>query len=137
MPILADQKYNGKVGPHSTVIETQTGTLGYQVMLECEDGTTSFTIWLTEKNREKAEKYFDLLGVSKESLKNPTYLEYGLGEEIEGKEVSFGTREEEYNGRRTIKVTWIGKKSNGRPSRAAAEFFGAAPDEITDDDIPF
>ena len=35
MSIRADVKYNGVVGPGSQLYETQAGTLGYQVMLEC------------------------------------------------------------------------------------------------------
>lgn len=51
MNIKADARYNGIVAPGSQLYETQTGTLGYQVMLECADGSTSFVIWLTQKNR--------------------------------------------------------------------------------------
>jgi len=35
MSLRADTKYNGIVAPGSQLYETQTGTLGYQVMLEC------------------------------------------------------------------------------------------------------
>ena len=62
MSIKADTKYNGVVAPGSQLYETQTGTLGYQVMLECPDGPTSFVIWLTQKNRERARRYFEALG---------------------------------------------------------------------------
>ena len=41
MSVKADTKYNGVVAPQSQLYETQTGTLGYQVMLECADGATS------------------------------------------------------------------------------------------------
>ena len=40
-------------------------------MLECADGSTSFVIWLTQKNRERAKKYFEVLGVDPELLKDP------------------------------------------------------------------
>ncbi len=133
MSIKADMKYNGVVGPGSHLYETQTGTLGYQVTLECAEGSTSFVIWLTLKNRERARRYFEVLGVDPSLLKNPGYIEYQLGMDIEGREVSFGTKDEEYNGRHEIKVVWIGKKSDPNLSRSAARFFGGA---TGDGDIP-
>jgi len=131
MALKADAKYNGKVTDGSHIYVTQTGTLGYQVMLEWEDGDTYFVIWLTEKNRARASKYFEILGVNAEKLKSQAYLEYQLALDIAGKEVSFGTRTEEYNGKTTIKVAWIGKKFDPNLVRGAASFFGG------DDDIPF
>ncbi len=133
MNVKADTKYNGTVGPGSLLYETQTGTLGYQVMLECADGSTSFVIWLTQKNRERAKKCFEVLGIDPELLKDPGYIEYQMGLDIEGREVSFGTKDEEYNGRHNVKVVWIGKKSDPNLSRSAARFFGAA---IADSEIP-
>lgn len=50
-----DEKYQGRVREGSALIESQGGTLGYQVMLECEDGRTFFTIWITEKNLDTGE----------------------------------------------------------------------------------
>jgi hypothetical protein len=126
MSIKAETKYNGLVAPGSQLYETQTGTLGYQVMLECADGPTSFVIWLTQKNRERARRYFEVLGVDPEKLKDSGYIEYQLGLDIEGREVSFGTKEEEYNGKHNVKVVWIGKRSDPDLSRSAARFFGAA-----------
>jgi hypothetical protein len=148
MPLKSDNKYNGVVSPGSTLTESQTGTLSFQVMLECEDGDTYFPIWLTDKNREKALKYFEILGADVNKLNNSTYLEYELGNAITGKEVSFGTREETYKGKVSIKVAWIGKKSDPNLARGAAKFFGGVGDATTsrpvtsedpigDSDIPF
>jgi len=137
--IKADCRYNGVVAPGSQLYEAQTGKLGYQVMLECPEGSTSFVIWLTDNNRERARKYFEILGVDPELLKDPNYIEYQLGLDIEGREVSFGTKDEEYNGRHSVKVVWIGRKPDPNRSRSAARFFGgAAGDEETRGlDIPF
>ena len=139
MSIKADTKYSGIVAPGSQLYETQTGTLGYQVMLECPDGSTSFVIWLTQKNRERARRYFEVLGVDPEQLKNPGYLEYQLGLDIEGREVSSGTKEEEYNGRHSVKVVWIGKRSDPNMSRSAARFFGGSTGdaEVVGEETPF
>ena len=139
MSIKPDTKYNGTVGPGSQLYESQKGTLGYQVMLECADGSTSFVIWLSQKNRDRARQFFEILGVDFERLKDPSYIEYQLGLEIEGREVSFGTREEEYNGNHSVKVVWIGKKSSPNLSRSAAHYFGGAAgdDEFPGEPIPF
>ncbi len=139
MSIKADMKYNGVVAPGSQLYETQTGTLGYLVMLECPDGATSFVIWLTQKNRDRARRYFEVLGIDPELLKDSGYIEYQLGLDIEGREVSFGTKDEEYRGKRDVKVVWIGKRSDPNLSRSAARFFGGtAPDgDIPGDATPF
>ena len=139
MSIKAETKYNGVVAPGSQLYETQTGTLGYQVMLECDDGPTSFVIWLTQKNRDRARRYFEVLGVDPDLLKDSGYIEYQLGLDIEGREVSFGTKDEEYNGKHSVKVVWIGKRSDPNLSRSAARFFGAAATDggITGEETPF
>ncbi len=137
MSLRADIKYNGIVAPGSQLYETQTGTLGYQVMLECEDGPTSFVIWLTQKNRERSRRYFEVLGVDPAHLKDPGYIEYQLGLDIEGRELSFGTREEEYNGKRNVKVMWIGKRTDPNLSRSAARFFGGSEGEMPGEELAF
>ncbi len=139
MSVKADTKYNGVVAPGSQLHETQTGTLGYQVMLECPDGSASFVIWLTQKNRERARRYFEVLGVDPQLLKDPGFIEYQLGLDIEGRELSFGTKYEEYNGRHNVKVVWIGKRSDPNLSRTAARFFGGTggDGETADDATPF
>ncbi len=139
MSIKTDAKYNGIVAPGSQLYETQTGTLGYQVMLECEDGPTYFVIWLTQKNRDRARRYFEVLGIDPELLKDPGYLEYQLGLDIEGREVSFGTKDDDYNGKHNVKVVWIGKRSDPNLSRSAARFFGATTGdgEIPGEELAF
>lgn len=148
MTLRADQKYNGVIAPGSSLYETQTGSLGYQIQIESPDGSTSFTIWLTEKNRERAKKYFSILGVDEDKLQSQSYIENQLALDIEGKAISFGTKDEEYNGKHSIKVVWIGKKTDPNLARGAARFFGGnepllpldnpkAPAEIDDNEIPF
>jgi hypothetical protein len=136
--IKPDCRYNAIVAPGSQLYESQNGNLGYQVMLECPEGATSFVIWLTDKNRERAKKYFEILGVEESLLKDSGYIEYQLGLDIEGREVSFGTKDEEYNGKHSVKVVWIGKKSDPNLSRSAARYFGGATDKaVSRGDVPF
>jgi len=146
MSLKADHKYHGKVAPGSEIMESQSGSLGYQVMLECEDGSTSYIIWLTPKNRDNAAKVFtEALGVPAEKLQNATYIENQLGLDITGREVTFVTEQEEYKGKSRIKVAWLFKRSaisGGNPAKAVAGFFskqsvGQAEFATADDDIPF
>lgn len=148
MSIRPGRKYHGTVGVGSDLIQSQSGTLGYQVQLECEDGETSYTIWLTSKNKDRAEKTFtEALGISKENLNNGNYIEMQLATDIAGREVTFVTNEEEYKGKTTVKVSFLFRRSvvaGGSPGKAAAAFFGGPKTnvndhgvDVTDDDIPF
>jgi hypothetical protein len=71
--------------------------------------------------------------VDPETLKDPGYNEYQLGLGIEGREVSFGTRDEEYNGKQSLSVVWIGTKSDPDLSRSAARFFSGKVDKPRND----
>jgi len=150
MAIKANIKYHGKVREGSEIIESQSGSLGYQVMLTCDDGDTSYIIWLTRKNRDNAAKIFtEALGVPEEKLADASYIENRLGADIAGREVTFVTDEEEYKGKTKIKVAWLFKRSamsGGSPAKAVAGFFSKQPAkpatepsafEATDEDIPF
>jgi hypothetical protein len=134
--IKADCRYNAVVAPGSQLYESQNGSLGYQVMLECPEGSTTFTIWLTDKNRDRARKFFEILGVDPGTLRDSSYIEYQLGLDIEGRELCFGTKDEEYNGKHSVKVVWIGRKTDPNLSRSAAKFFGGSGDAPRSD-IPF
>jgi hypothetical protein len=100
-------------------------------------------LWLTDKNRDRATKTLEMLGADKNKLGNQTYLEETLPTLIVGKQISFGTNLETYNGKDTVKVMWIGKPTDPNIARGAATFFqggasgGSATDAITDQDIPF
>ncbi len=147
MGIRANQRYNGSVSPGSCLVESQSGTLGFQVMLECEDGETSYTIWLTPKSKEIAIETFEkALGVDPKKLEDGNYLELQLANDIAGREVTFTTRDEEYKGRSSIKVVGLYKRSasSGLPlGKAASSFFkgtGLTPQadkfRATEDDLP-
>lgn len=147
MGLKADKKYHGTVAPGSALIESSKGTLGYQVQLECEDGPTSYTIWLTPATRETAtETFVKSLGVDEKKLKDGNYIEMQLGLDIDGREVTFTTEENEYKGKVTVKVKGLYKRnaSAGGPlGKVAGQFFGAGSGKvttespITDADVPF
>ncbi len=148
MGIKADRRYNGLVAPGSCLIESQSGTLGYQVQLVCDDGETSYTIWLTKKSKEIAIETFEkALGVDPKKLEDGNYLEMQLANDIADREVTFTTRDEEYKGKSATKVVGLYKRSasSGLPlGKAASSFFkgtGLTPQAdkfVADDsDIPF
>lgn len=137
MGLIADSKYDGTVGAGSHMIETQNGTLGFQIPIQWTEGDTSFTIWLTDKNRKNAVKCFGALGVTEAQLKDANFVEYQLPMAIQGKEISFGTALNEYKDKVTVQVAWIARRSTPVDglSKAAAGFFSGKP-IITDNDIP-
>lgn len=126
-----DTRYAGTI-VDGGIYEANSGTLGYQLLLNCEDGATDFVIWLTKKTKENgsAEKAFVGLGVDPKCLRSETGLE-GIASQLAGMEVVFGTRSEEYNGKTRVKVSWVGKPkeggaSAGSPLARAAAFFADA-----------
>jgi hypothetical protein len=147
MAIKADMKYEGKVTSGSYLSYSANGNLAFHICLECMDGNTSFTLWLTDKNKAKAIKTLEMLGADTSKLGSQNYIDYELANVITGKEVSFGTREETYQDKTSIKVSWIGKKTDPNLSRGAATFFGGSSageqlckeqsNFIEDNDIPF
>lgn len=143
MSIKAGIKYHGEVTGGS-LMETQKGTLGYQVFLNCPDGETSYTVWLTAKNRDRArETFVDALGVDGNKLVDQNYIEMQLVNDIVGRPVTFVTEEEIYRDTKRIKVAFLFKRSataDVKPQVAMADFFSGKVTPvtpITDDDVPF
>ena len=130
MGIKADTRYRGQI-VDGGIYEANSGTLGYQLLLNCEDGSTDYVIWLTPKNKERAEQAFVGLGIDPKCLRSEAGIE-SIAAQLAGMEVDFGTREEEYNGKKRAKVSWIGKPkeggaSAGSPLTRAAAFFADKP----------
>jgi len=149
MALKPDRKYDGKIASGAYFSYSMNGNLGFQIPIACEDGQAWFTLWLTEKNRVKATSTLIMLGADQDKLANQSYLDNFLPGAIVGKEISFGTKEDEYNGKTSVKVVWIGKKTDPDVAKGAASFFGGGSpdparndeplpaDPISDSDIPF
>lgn len=144
MGLQAPYKYRGTV-TGGELMEAKTGSLGFRVFLECEDGTADYTIWLTAKNRDRAGIVFEeALGIHLSQLSDAEFISHHIGNAIQGRAVSFVTEEEEgQDGKFRVKVKWLNAPSKAPSANAAksmAEFFGAEPPPphvISDDDIPF
>ncbi len=141
---LKVKRYVGTIASGSGLYESMGGTLGFQLLLNCEDGATDYTIWLTEKNAKRAAEAFKVLGVDPARLAEPSEFTK-IGDEIAGHEISFETDEETYNDKTRVRVKWISaKKDSGVGSleqRAASLFGGTVPAQASlpskDDDVPF
>jgi hypothetical protein len=136
MALRADVKYNGVIGSGAYFSYSVNGNLGFQIPITCDDGQTWFTLWLTEKNRVKATGALIMLGADQTKLASQSYLENFLPGAIAGKEISFGTKEDEYNGKISVKVAWIGKKTDPNVAKGAASFFGGVSPEPVRNDEP-
>ena len=138
MPIKADRKYDGVIESGSYFSYSAKGTLAFNISISCEDGKTSYPLWLTEKTKEKALQILEMLGADISMLSNQNYLDDQLTNIITGKEISFDTKEHKYNGETTVKISWIGKRTDPNIARGAANFFGGKQQAAIDDsDIPF
>lgn len=143
MAIKADTRYAGKI-VGAGLYEANSGTIGYQLLLECDDGTTDYVIWLTPKSKENAIKAFRSLGIEEDALKTEAGID-SIEARIVGVEVDFGTKAEEWNGKTRVKVAWVGKhrekaEGGGDVRKRAAAFFAgasAAATEDGDDSVPF
>lgn len=152
--MLKVKRYIGTIASGSGLYESAKGTLGFQVLIQCEDGATDYTIWLTEKNAaptkdggpSRAARDFETLGVNPARLKNAKDFTR-IGEEIAGREISFETDEETYNDKTKVKVKWISPKKDpgvGSLEERAASLFGGKPAMASasstpddDDGVPF
>lgn len=126
------------------MIESGKGTPGFEIQIECDEGVMFHTIWITPKTVEYAAKDFAVLDVTEEQLANVSFLTNQLPLMVQGKQVTFGTKAEEYKGVTKIRCAWIGKPKAPAASSlqgSVAKMFGgkAEPAAATeeDSDLPF
>lgn len=124
--------YNGTIEGPGRWGNSSKGTLGFSFSIRCDETNdlTDFTIWLTPKTAERAIESFEIFGITAADLGNASYAENHLPSAVEGKPLSFKMKEEEYNGRRSLKVAFIGARreamAEGSAGAAAAKFFRKA-----------
>lgn len=146
MPLQPNSKYNVTVGFASFIESQNTGTPGIQITFECEEGSIEHTIWVTPKSREFAVRDLKTLGIREQDLSSMPFLE-NIGTALLGAECSITTFEDEYKGKKKLKVQWINDKrkaASGSAVSRAASLLGGSPvtvpaDDhgITDEDVPF
>lgn len=144
MGLRSEQGYNMEV-TSASLIQSRKGTMGFQIGLECSDGETEFTIWLTPNNRQNILDSFKALDVDPSSapMHSRSYLENQLPMAIVGKVVYAYMKDEPYNGETKTKVSWIGKKredSGGLAENAAnflSEMFGSEEGGKSDSELGF
>jgi hypothetical protein len=158
MGLRADAKYRGEI-TFCEWTESRNGTPGLQIDVESTEGSISHTWYLTEATLQYFERDMKGFGVTPDQLASGTFMQYELPTVLKGREVSFGTKEEVYNGKNRIKVSWIGAHKAPSDDRgvgyAVAQMFGGTGPKngqtsspptsgggdgvlpIGDDDIPF
>lgn len=144
-----NRTYNVRVASAYLMESATKHTPGIELSLEHpEHGTIIHTLWLTSKTVEGVRKSLEAMGIKEDLYSRPTFQE-NCGDYLSGKECSIQTFEEEYNGKRRVKVQWINKPvtpSAGGPAelakRAAALLSGkpVANDhgaDLDSSDVPF
>ncbi len=120
MAVKANQTYSGKIiggGLH----HASTGSLGISVELECKEGTIQHTWYVTPNTKERVKKTLLDLGVPEKTLTSRTALE-NIGNVLTGKAVEFTTIEEEYKGKKHVRVQWVNPpKKKAEPTPEAAK----------------
>jgi hypothetical protein len=117
MALKAPCQYNGHI-ENANLYYSNGGTLGLQLHLACEDGKITHTLWITEKTIGRVEETLLKIGVSKNELQDENALD-NIGDILGGREVSFNTVAEEYQGREIVKVQWLNKPRQANGSSAA------------------
>lgn len=133
-----DTTYSGTI-TGAAWVQARKGTPGLQVDLEAEDGQgISHVWWLTHKTKETFEGEMKEFGIKPEQLASGSFLQNELFSVLIGKDVTFATKEEEYQGTKKVKVHWINAGKAPSDPRgigfAVASLFGG---EVSEDDIPF
>lgn len=144
MALQADRKYDGQITSAAWVVSRNKGTNGLQVDVETPDGDyISHTFWITPRTRDRFAEDMAGFGIDAENLRNPSFLRHEMPTVLIGQEVSFTTKEETYNDKRSIKVAYLNPKTAPSDPRgiefAVASLFAptVAEGEIGDDDVPF
>jgi hypothetical protein len=146
MALQAGKRYNVEIVSANLTESQNTGSPGIEVHFECEEGTIDHTFWLTEKSKKYVKKDLKTLGLEEDSLESTTFMD-NIDTAMSGQKCSILTYEDEYNGKKKLKVKYINKPlvAGGEAplAKRAASFFSGKPDapnaavQITDDDVPF
>jgi hypothetical protein len=121
----------------------KVGTEGIELTFNTDEGTTTHTLWLTDKNRPQVYRSLAALGIA-----DPTAFDLA-GEDLQqlvGRKCSLKMGADEYQGKSRIVVQWINSPTSSVELQKAARFFPHAGKkavavavtlEVTDDDVPF
>ena len=152
MPVQPDAKYDATV----LVAElreakpkpgNEHGTAYIFIKFQTDDGTVDGVIWLTENTVERATTDLVTLGAEAEKLKTWEYLN-DIGAAIQGGRCNITTEENEYEGKKSVRVKWINahRRAGAKTASRVAQLFGgtAAPEPVSnnrqsidDSDVPF
>lgn len=140
-----NRTYNVRVAS-AYLMESQKKTAGIELSFHDDiHGEIVHTLWLTPNTAERVRKDLETLGVKEEVYSRDSFLE-NCGDYLTGKECSITTFEEEYNGKRRVKVQWINKptvESDVPLAKRAAALLSGKPvandhgADLDSSDVPF
>jgi hypothetical protein len=161
MALREGERYTGVVVEGSKLFQSNSKkTPGFQVQLELETGgpfkePTDYIIWLTPKNKARAERDFETLGIQPEKLRSRSFVEFELAQAVVGAAIECELKAETYNNQTKLKVNWIAPLGATNETELVGAFvgvfggdsaappsppppsFGGPPPPGEDDDIPF
>lgn len=119
MPIIAGQRYPAKVASVGLVQAPTKDTCGIHFRFDCgNDGGIDHTMWITQNTDSLniAEKTLAALGVPASYLADPGWwAAVRANKPMVGVECEIVTREEEYEGKKHVRVAFINAKRKDAP----------------------
>jgi hypothetical protein len=141
MPLVVDNTYPAKA-TRPRLTTSENGSDGLFIHFDCgENGGIDHTIWLTAARIEYSEKDLNNLGIPSDQLRSEDFWEK-ITEWVDGKECEIVVGEEEYKGKKRLRVKFINaiaKAATPGASKRLASLFGGgsagyAPDGEPSDD---
>jgi hypothetical protein len=139
MAFEPNRDYDVEVTDAAMVTSNQKGTPGIEIHFANEDGDTiSHTLWITPKTKDNVAKALERLGMGKATYTKPGFYAQ-VGTFLSGRKCSISTTEEEYQGKRRVKVQWVNAFKKPIPKDLAesiASMMGDAEGDV-EDEVPF
>lgn len=110
--------YQAKVVGHQLITSAKKGTPGLDVKVRFSDGweeqTMTGTIWFSEKAPEKSREQLEAIGFRPAEHRLPD-LGVGRSLSLVGNDCEIEVGEEEYNGKKRMKIKWFGTSAPKPP----------------------
>lgn len=136
MSFEKDKEYDVVIDDAS-LIESSKGTRGLEFRLvHPEHGTIFHCMWLTDKSKKRAGETLIELGVGMDDLRSADFWRAPV-DKLHGVAARITTEEDEYEGRRRVRVKWFNGTSRTKKALPAAAGAVATLFEDFVPDVPF
>jgi hypothetical protein len=120
MPFEDGQKYAAEC-ISAELTQSQNGTEGIELLFRAGEGTTPYTLWLTEQNRQQVNRVLENLGADPSNF-DPLDGDLSM---LVGAHCTLTMGSQEYMGKTRMRVRWIDPpKASVKLERVAAYFSG-------------